>query len=95
MTLNQLHDFFIDECELVADSTEQGNCRSYFWRKVVWIPVSTTKIVRVCHDTALVVTHIRLCVSSDNNNSVFVCPPYGKEHLREVIAQEIATLRNS
>jgi hypothetical protein len=78
--------------ELIADSSERGNGRSYFLREVIWAPASTTRTLRVHYDLNGVVTQIKLCVSSDNNNSVFIPPPFNGEKLRAVIAEEIALL---
>ena len=89
MTLNELHNFLIGEFELVPDLQERGNGRTYFWKKVIWAPTATTRIVRTYYDSNGTVSRILLCVSSDNNNSVFVVPPFNKERLRTVIEDEI------
>jgi hypothetical protein len=93
MTLDELHSFLTSEFELVPDLSERGNGRSYFWREVVWAPASTTRILRLHHDLDGVVTLMKLSVSSDNNNSVFISPPFDAEVMRAVIAEEIAMFR--
>jgi hypothetical protein len=90
MTFDELHTFLTAEFELVPDFLERGDGRSYFWREVVWAPALTSRIIRVHHDTNGMVTQIKLSVSSDNNNSVFIRPPFNEERLRVVIADQIA-----
>lgn len=93
MTLAELHTLLTSEFDLVADGLEKGNARSYFWMCVVRNPASTTRIARVRLDEMQTVTQIRLCVSSDNNNSVFLPPPFEPGTMRAAIAGEITLLR--
>lgn len=90
MTSDDLHSFLTSNFDLVIDPLERGDGRSYFLRKVTWRPASTTRILRVQCNMDGRVSHIRLCVSSDNNNSVFVPMPIGWTALREVVAIEIS-----
>ncbi|UBM08816.1 hypothetical protein [Cupriavidus metallidurans] len=88
MTKDELHAFLIAYFDLVVDSVERGNRRSYFLRRVIWHPSSSTRILHVQYDDRDAVTHIKRCVSSDNNNSVFA--PLGPEWLlREAVSEEI------
>jgi hypothetical protein len=93
MTLDDIHHFLTTGFELVRDEVERGNARSYFWKKVDWHPASTTRVLRVHHDQHDTVTRIQLCVSSDNNNSVFLLPPFAEDCLRVAVTKEIKLLR--
>ncbi len=75
---------------LVADPRERGEGRTYFLGSVVWAPACTTRILRLYTDQAGEVMQIGLCRSSDNNNSVFVRPPFDGGTLRALVAAEIA-----
>lgn len=90
MTLADLHALLTAQLGLVP---ERGNACSYFWQRVAWHPASTTRVARVHFDETQTVTQIRLCVSSDNNNSVFLPSPFEVRRLRAAIAGEIALLR--
>jgi hypothetical protein len=92
MSFDELHAFLTAELGLVADVLERGNGRTYFWKKVIWLPASTTRIARVQHSADGIVTHIRLSVSSDNNNSVFIPVPFETDNVRAAIARELALL---
>lgn len=91
MTFDALH-HFLTGFALVADERERGNGRSYFWKRVDWAPASTTRVIRVHYDHHRTVTQMKLCVSSDNNNSVFISPPFNEERLRVAVSNEIALL---
>jgi len=90
MTLDEIHDLLTEECGLVADPGERGDGRTYFLSKVVWTPQGTTRIVRVLRAPSGEAGQIRLCVSSDNNNSVFAKPPFDRHALRLLVRAEIA-----
>ncbi len=89
MTKEDLHTFLSTHFDLVVAPVERG-ARSYFLGEVVWHPSTTTRILHVQYDADAHVSHIRLCVSSDNNNSVLVRPPVDWAELRQVVAGEIA-----
>ncbi len=95
MTIDEVDAFLTTEFDLVPDPLERGSARTYFWRSILRHPVNTTRTVRVFLDTAPMVSRIHLCVSSDNNNSVFVHTPFDKDSLRVAIAKEIALLQKS
>lgn len=95
MTVDELHSLLTSEFELVADFSEKGNGRSYFWREVVWAPASTTRTLRVHYGLDGIVTQIKLCVSSDNNNSAFIFSPLSGEKLRVAVAEEISLLTDA
>ncbi|MFX6803826.1 hypothetical protein ABTH20_20425, partial [Acinetobacter baumannii] len=72
MTKEELHELLTKDFGLVIDPGERGDRRSYFLERVDWHPLSTTRILHIQYDQSGHVTHIKRCVSSDNNNSVFV-----------------------
>lgn len=92
MTLDTLHRFLTAGFELVADERERGNARSYFWKRVDWTPASTTRVVRAYYDHHRTVIQIKLWISSDNNNSVFIYPPFDEERLHGAVSNEISLL---
>ena len=92
MNFDVLHPFLTAGFALVADERERGDARSYFWKQVDWTPASTTRIVRVHYDHHRIVTQMKLCVSSDNNNSVFISTPFDEERLRDAVSNEISLL---
>lgn len=89
MTLEELHTFLISAFDLVTDPVERGCARTYFIGKVVWHPSATTRILQVRWGVNNHVSHIKLCVSSDNNNSVFVRLPVAWLELKQIVANEI------
>lgn len=90
MTKEQLHTFLTTHFDLVVDPAERGGTRTYFLAEVVWHPSATTRILHVQYGADDCVSHIRLCVSSDNNNSVFVPLPMSLPGLHQTVADEIA-----
>lgn len=90
MTEQELHTRLTTGFDLVIDPAERGGARTYFLGKVVWHPSASTRILHVQYDAAGHVSHIKRCVSSDNNNSVFVPLPLGWPALLQIVADEIA-----
>lgn len=91
-TINDVHRFFTEEIGLISDVNDRGSNRAYFWKAVVLAPAQTTRVARLFAGPSNEVTQIQLCVSSDNNNSVFIKPPFVRSALGECIAGEIAAL---
>ncbi len=89
MTREALHTFLTEYFDLVLDPAERGSARSYFLGKVMWHPSATTRILHVQYGANHQVSHIKLCVSSDNNNSVFVPLPINWSELGHAVADEI------
>lgn len=90
MTVDELHTFLSSTFDLVTDPVERGGARTYFLGNVVWHPSATTRILRVGCGVNNHVSHIKLCVSSDNNNSVFVRLPVTWPELERIVASEIS-----
>ncbi len=91
MTESELHEFLTSTFDLVIDSVERGGGRTYFLKQVDWRPGSTTRVLRVEYINEAV-TQIRLCVSSDNNNSVFAPRPWSLPELTELVHNEVRRL---
>ena len=85
----ELHDFLTREMSLVAEPEHSGSWRTYFFKEIVWHPSRTTRTVKVLFDGLGMPFKIQLCVSSDNNNSVFVAGPFEREGLRGMVEREI------
>ncbi|MGO4330091.1 hypothetical protein AB4Z48_31125 [Cupriavidus sp. 2TAF22] len=90
MNKDELHAILTTEFDLVTDPAERGDGRSYFLREVIWHPASVTRILRAQYGPGDRVSRIRLCVSSDNNNSVFLAMPASREALHSAVLAEIA-----
>ncbi len=91
-TAEELHDFLTRECALVAEPAHSGSWRTYFFREVVWHPARTTRTAKLLFDHAGAPFRLQLCVSSDNNNSVFLAAPFGRDALKRAIDAETAQL---
>jgi hypothetical protein len=89
---DDLHGLLVSRFPLVVDGGERGDGRSYFLRVVDWRPASVTRVLRVLYDGQGNATRIRLCPSSDNNNSVFLELPVPETMLIQRIEEEIARL---
>ncbi|CAJ0775135.1 hypothetical protein [Ralstonia thomasii] len=90
MTKEELHVFLSTNFDLVTDHVERGSARTYFLGAVVWNPSTTTRILHVQYDANDHVSHVKLCVSSDNNNSVFVPLPVSVAELHQAVAHDIS-----
>jgi hypothetical protein len=88
-TLDDLHQCLTREFGLVAEAPHGGSWRTYFWGRVEWHPSRSTRTVKVLLDAAGRPWKIQLCVSSDNNNSVFLAAPFGHLALKQAIDAEI------
>jgi len=88
-----LHLFLTQEMELVSEPEHGGTWRTYFFKKVVWHPSQTTRTVKVLLDQNKNPFKIQLCVSSDNNNSVFLNAPFEHAALTLAIENEVSKLR--
>lgn len=95
MTLEEVDLVLSKELGLLFDAAERGSARTYFLERVCWLPAQNTSVVRVAYEMSGAVRSIRLCVSSDNNNSVFVRNPIEEDGLRKVVVAEIEAFRRS
>lgn len=90
--IEELHDFLTRECALVAEPRHSGSWRTYFFKEIVRHPATTTRTVKVLLDHAGMPFRLQLCVSSDNNNSVFLAAPFSRDALKRAIDSETAQL---
>jgi hypothetical protein len=88
----ELHDFLTREYALLPEPEHGGTWRTYFFKELVWHPARTTRTVKVLLDHTKTPFKIQLCVSSDNNNSVFLSPPFTGDSLKHAIENEISQL---
>lgn len=96
MTFDEIHALLLsDDFELVPDLLENGNGCSYFLKEINKAPATTTRIIRVHHDTNRMVSQIKLSVSSDRKNPVRIPQPYSREGLRVAVTNEIALFRSA
>jgi hypothetical protein len=93
MKLEEVDAILSGELGLLSDANERGAARTYFLERVFWQPAQNTRIVRVAFDPSGDVASIRLCISSDNNNSVFVRTPVEANALRRAVVDEIEAWR--
>jgi hypothetical protein len=90
--LDDLHQCLTREFGLVAEAPHGGSWRTYFWGRVEWHPSRSTRTLKVLLDAAGRPWKIQLCVSSDNNNSVFLTAPFGQDALKQAIDEEVCQL---
>jgi hypothetical protein len=93
MTLNEVDAILSGELGLLSDENERGSAKTYFLERICWHPAHNTRIARVAYEPSAKVKSIRLCVSSDNNNSVFARLPLQENELRRAIVLEIEAWR--
>lgn len=89
MTFDEIHLLLTTEFGLVPDFLKKGNGCSYFFGQVSKGP-STTRIIRVHHDTQGLVSEVKRSVSSIEENSVFIEEPLTMGKIRTEVAEEIA-----
>lgn len=94
-TLDGLHQCLTRDFHLVAEAPHGGSWRTYFLGKVEWHPSRSTRTVKILLDGAGRPWKIQLCVSSDNNNSVFLDAPFEHEALKLAIDEEVRLLARS
>lgn len=94
MNAHTLHSLLGTTFGLVTDPSERGSGMSYFLPPVTWQPPRSTRILHVRSDAAGQVVQVRLCFSSDNNNSVFAPQPVQWQTLELLVAAEIAQYRD-
>jgi hypothetical protein len=93
MNLDEIHELLTKDIGLLVDSRERGNGRTYFFKKVSWMPSDSTRVCRVLWDGSSTPTSIQLCISSDNNNSVFLRTPLLYDRVLAAVLAEIANLK--
>nr|WP_314624066.1 hypothetical protein [uncultured Noviherbaspirillum sp.] len=91
-TFVELHDFLTQEMGLLSEPAHSGTWRTYFFKEIIWHPSKTTRTVKILLDHTKKPFKIQLCVSSDNNNSVFVSPPFEYDALKLAIENETSRL---
>lgn len=93
MNRQELHAVLLHAAGLVPEPIDNHVSRSYFYQRVEWHPQRSTRVFRVLFDTAGEPARIQLCASSDNNNTVLIEKPFGKEHLTDLAQQEVAQIK--
>lgn len=93
MTSEEIDQLLTKDFGLVSDPGERGSGQTYFFERVRWNPSDTTRVVRVLRDVSGNVMSMQLCISSDNNNSVLMKPPFDKDAVRQAVRDEIAALK--
>jgi hypothetical protein len=93
MSVDEVDSVLTGELGLLVDASERGNAKTYFFKRICWQPSESTRIARVAFKTDQSVASIRLCVSSDNNNSVFVEMPLKRENLKAKVVAEMEALQ--
>ncbi len=83
----------LDAAGLVPEPADNPVARSYFFQRVEWHPLRSTRVFRVLFDTAGQPARIQLCASSDNNNTVLIAQPFSREQLLGLAQQEVALIK--
>ena len=93
MTSDEIDRLLTKDFGLVRDPRERGGGQTYFFERVQWNPSDTTRVIRILRDASGAVMSMQLCISSDNNNSVLMKPPLGRDSVRKAVSDEIAALK--
>lgn len=88
MDFEEINSLLTTEFDLIPDSAERGNGKTYFLGAVDWRPSSTTRIVRVLYGQSDQMIRVKRLFSSDNNNSVFVMEPMSLARLHDEVDKE-------
>ena len=91
-TFDELHECLIQNFGLLPETEHGGSWRTYFFKKIIWHPSRSTRIIKVLWDHTKTPFKIQLCVSSDNNNSVFIFAPFEHDALKLAIEKEASQL---
>jgi hypothetical protein len=91
-TFDELHECLTLHFGLLAENEHSGSWRTYFSKELIWHPSSSTRTVKVLLDHTKIPFKIQLCVSSDNNNSVFITAPFDHDALKLAIENETRQL---
>lgn len=91
-TFAELHDFLTQEMGLLSEPVHSGSWRTYFFKEIVWHSSKATRTVKILLDHTGNPFKIQQCVSSDNNNSVFLMPPFEYDALKLVVENELSLL---
>jgi hypothetical protein len=87
-----LHAWLVEALGLIPEPAHGGSWRCYFVGAVEWHPARSTRLIKVLRDHAGMPFKVQLCVSSDNNNSVFIDAPFERALLAATIAEEAERL---
>lgn len=91
-TFDELHDFLTQEMGLLSEPVHSGSWRTYFFKEIAWHPSKTTRTVKILLDHTGKPFKVQRCVSSDNNNSVFLMPPFEYDALKLAVENEVSLL---
>lgn len=92
LSFDELHDFLTKEMELLSEPVHSGSWTTYFFKEIIWHPSRTTRTAKILLDHTKKPFKIQLCVSSDNNNSVFISAPFDHDALKIAIDNETSQL---
>jgi hypothetical protein len=87
-SFDELHGYLTREMGLVAEPEHGGAWRTCFYKEIVWHPSMTTRTIKVLLGDKKTPFKVQLCVSSDNNNSVFISAPFTRDALTLAIQNE-------
>ncbi|MBB3212277.1 hypothetical protein FHW67_001557 [Herbaspirillum sp. Sphag1AN] len=88
VSFTALHHCLTEDFGLLPEPPHGGSWRTYFSGAIIWHPASSTRLLKVILGADSVPLRILLCVSSDNNNSVFLSVPFLFAELQTAIANE-------
>ena len=91
-SFDALHAFLTHELKLLAEPAHGGTWLTNIFGEIVWHPATTTRTVKVFLDHRQKPFRVQLCVSSDNNNSVFMTAPFSKASLAAAVEGETLKL---
>ncbi len=93
MNRDELHESLVSTLGLVPEPVGNSVSRTYFYERVEWHPMRSTRVFRVIFGANGEANRIQLCASSDNNNTVLIAPPFGTQTLADLATKEIALIQ--
>jgi hypothetical protein len=93
MSGKELHSLLTETLGLLLDPVGNGISKTYFYQAIEWHPQRSTRVCRVLFESNGDVGRVQLCVSSDNNNTVLIGPPFVGASLVKMVAAEIEIIQ--
>jgi hypothetical protein len=93
MNEHELHTLLTGQLGLVPQPVGNHVSRTYFYQRVEWHPSRSTRVLRVLYGEPGEVSRIQLCVSSDNNNTALIAPPFDARLLTKLVSSELDMLK--
>lgn len=94
MNQAKLHDLLTGSLELIPEATVNQVSRTYFHQRIEWHPRMSTRVFRLIFGINDEISRIQLCVTSDNNNTALISPPFDPQEISKLAKNEIGKLKD-